>query len=139
MQPIIDMAAFATLVADVGSSRAATSFVSRFTDLLDEHILTIERSFRSPDPQQWHSAVEGLQLAAARAGAGRLRATAALLLEPGARDTETALALIGQLRCDARVFTLAHSALCEEQALADRLAASARVRHHVHERARVSS
>ncbi|WP_146069634.1 hypothetical protein [Arthrobacter sp. B0490] len=123
MQPIIDKAAFSRLVADLGSLRAAASFVSRFTDLLDEHILTIERSFRSTDPEQWRDAAQRLRLAAAKAGAGRLQATAALLLEPDARDARAAPALIGHLRSDARVFTLAHSAMCEEQALAERLAA----------------
>jgi hypothetical protein len=123
VQPIIDKAAVSRLVADLGSPRAAASFVSRFTDLLDERILTIEHSFRSPEPEQWRTAVQGLRLAAAKAGAGRLQATAALLLEPEAQDARSALALIGHLRSDARVFTLTHSAMCEEQALAERLAA----------------
>jgi hypothetical protein len=122
VQPIIDMAALSRLAADTGSSRAATSFVSRFTDLLDERILGIERSFKSPDHDQWYEAVEGLQAAAATAGAGRIQATTALLLAPDRLDAGTALGLIGQLRSDARVFTMAHSALCEEQAFADRLA-----------------
>lgn len=121
MQPVIDKAAFSELVADIGSARAATSFVSRFIDLLDEHILTIERSFRSAEPAEWSGAVRSLQAAAARAGAGRLQATASLLLDPSALDARSVLALIGQLRSDARVFTLAHTALCEEQAFADRL------------------
>lgn len=122
MQPVIDKAAFAELVADIGSARAATSFVSRFVDLLDERILTIERSFRVTDPAEWHGDVRSLQIAAARAGAGRLQATASLLLDHDALDARSVLALIGQLRSDARVFTLAHTALCEEQAFADRLA-----------------
>ncbi|KQO01607.1 MULTISPECIES: hypothetical protein [unclassified Arthrobacter] len=121
MQPIIDTAAVSRLAADIGSPRAAASFVSRFTDLLDERILVIERSFRSADPTQWHDAVAGLRSAAATAGAGRVQATAALLLAADL-DARTALALIGQLRSDARIFTLAHSSLCEEQAFAERLA-----------------
>ncbi len=123
MQPIIDKAAVSRLVAELGSPRAASSFVSRFADLLDERILTIERAFRSPDPAQWRDAAQGLRLAAAKAGAGRLQATAAQLLDPEAQDARSALALIGHLRSDARVFTLAHSAMCEEDALAERLAA----------------
>ena len=123
MQPVIDKAAVSRLVADLGSPRAAASFVSRFADLLDERILAIERSFRHADPEQWRNATHGLRLAAARAGAGRLQATAARLLEPDGHDARSASTLIGHLRSDARVFTLAHSAQCEEQALAERLAA----------------
>jgi hypothetical protein len=122
VQPVIDKAAFSRLVAECGSSRAATSFISRFTDLLDERILAIEHAVRAPRSGAWRCAVEKLRADATTAGAARLQATAGLLLDVELPDARTALPLVGQLRSDARVFTLAHSSLSEEKAFADHLA-----------------
>ncbi|WDF33930.1 hypothetical protein PTW37_03125 [Arthrobacter agilis] len=122
MQPIMDKAAFSRLVAETGSTRAATSFISRFADMLDERIIAIEQAFRAPHPGQWQQTVRKLHADAGVAGAARIHATAGQLLELDPQDTGIAPTLIGQLRSDARVFTLAHSALCEEQAFADLLA-----------------
>ncbi|TKV28616.1 hypothetical protein FDK12_08140 [Arthrobacter sp. NamB2] len=120
-QPILDRAAFSRLVTNLGSFERAASAVSDFTFRLDERILLIEHTVDGSDDHAWRSAVQGLRTAAATAGAGRIAATAAMLLEPGARDAHTARGLIDQLRSDGRVFTLAHSALREELAFASEL------------------
>jgi len=122
VQPFIDSAELDRLAARVGSSTGTASHSTDFTALLEERIALIEVSFRSPGADRWRTAVSTLASAARVAGALRVEETALKLLDPTMQDSRTGIALIGQLRSDARVFSLAHSSLRQEQALADELA-----------------
>lgn len=122
MQPFIDSAELDRLAARVGSSTGTASHSTAFIALVEELIALIEVSFRNPGADRQRTAVSTLASAARVAGALRVEETALKLLDPTMQDAQIALTLIGQLRSDARVFSLTHCALRQEQALADELA-----------------